>query len=117
MTYFSVYPIGSFQTYKTRNIFLISRLICRELQHLQPPSCIINLMASSSLYESIDDLLQLPISQQVSPTKENRKWVQNFSDESLRVLDACGEIREVFSQTKGYPQKLQSSLRRRRNRD
>ncbi|XP_039170363.1 uncharacterized protein LOC120294373 [Eucalyptus grandis] len=68
-----------------------------------------------SLYDCIDDLLQLPLTQQVlshlrSPAKESL-------DHSLMHLDVCGNAREAFSQTKECVQELKSSLRRRKGGD
>ncbi|XP_030527301.1 uncharacterized protein LOC115738729 [Rhodamnia argentea] len=68
-----------------------------------------------SLYDCIDDLLQLPLTQQVlsnlrSPTEESL-------DGSLKLLDVCGNVREAFSQMKECVQELKSSFRRRRRGD
>ncbi|KAK6939247.1 Protein BPS1, chloroplastic, partial [Dillenia turbinata] len=66
------------------------------------------------LYGHIEDLLQLPQTQQSLSQKRNEKWVEEVIDGSLRMLDICSTTREIFSQMKESIQELKSSLRRKR---
>ncbi|KAK3425015.1 hypothetical protein EUGRSUZ_F01742 [Eucalyptus grandis] len=68
-----------------------------------------------SLYDCIDDLLQLPLTQQV--LSHLRSPAEESLDLSLMHLDVCGNVREAFSQTKECIQELKSSLRRRKGGD
>ncbi|KAK2631033.1 hypothetical protein EUGRSUZ_L03515 [Eucalyptus grandis] len=69
------------------------------------------------LYESINDLLQLPLAQQAFSHDYHSKCIEPLLDGSIRLLDFCGTIREVFSQMKECVQELESSLRRKRGVD
>ncbi|KAK8673687.1 hypothetical protein V6N13_112005 [Hibiscus sabdariffa] len=66
------------------------------------------------LYDAVDMLLQLPLSQQVLAQEQQRKWVEQLLDGSLMLLDVCGTAKDALSQTKECTQELQSILRRRR---
>ncbi|KAL3734368.1 hypothetical protein ACJRO7_023683 [Eucalyptus globulus] len=68
-----------------------------------------------SLYDCIDDLLHLPLTQQV--LSHLRSPAEESLDLSLMHLDVCGNVREAFSQTKECIQELKSSLRRRKGGD
>ncbi|KAK8717200.1 hypothetical protein V6N13_044477 [Hibiscus sabdariffa] len=65
------------------------------------------------LYDSVDMLLQLPLFQQALAQEQQRKWIEQLSDESLMLLDVCGTAKDALSQTKECTQELQSILRRR----
>lgn len=68
------------------------------------------------LYKCLDDLLNLSQTVQALSKHQNEKWVDEFLDKSLRVLDICGITKEIVSQSKENVRDLQSSLRRRRNK-
>ncbi|KAK3425131.1 hypothetical protein EUGRSUZ_I01686 [Eucalyptus grandis] len=70
-----------------------------------------------NLYESISDLLQLPLTQQGISHDYHSKCIEQLLDGSIRLLDFCGTIRDVFSQMKEGVQELESSLRRNRGGD
>ncbi|XP_027119893.1 uncharacterized protein [Coffea arabica] len=63
-----------------------------------------------NLYECLDDVLQLPLSQQALSNED-------VLDGSLMLLDICGAVRDIYSQMKETVQELESSLRRKRNGD
>ncbi|XP_050226253.1 uncharacterized protein LOC126676151 [Mercurialis annua] len=63
------------------------------------------------LYETVDDLFQLPHIQQAL---SRDKSVDEMLDGSLRLLDVCNAARDVFLQMKETIQELESSLRRKR---
>ncbi|OVA10881.1 Protein of unknown function DUF241 [Macleaya cordata] len=69
-----------------------------------------NLAGLKDLYESVDDLLQLPLTQ-------DEKCLNVVLDGNLMLLDVCGTSRDVLSQMKQCVQDLQSSIRRRRGGD
>ncbi|XP_042508571.1 uncharacterized protein LOC122084413 [Macadamia integrifolia] len=66
------------------------------------------------LYDGINDLLHLPLTQQKLAQEQGEKWVDEVLDGSLRSLDVCGTAQDVLSQMKECVTELQSSLRRRR---
>ncbi|KAF8022615.1 hypothetical protein BT93_F0204 [Corymbia citriodora subsp. variegata] len=76
-----------------------------------------NLGGLKDLYESINDFLQLQLTQQAISHDNHSKCIEPLLDGSIRLLDFCGTIREVFSQMKECVQGLESSLRRKRGGD
>ncbi|KAM7520009.1 hypothetical protein LguiB_018971 [Lonicera macranthoides] len=72
------------------------------------------LSSLEDLYKSMDDLLNLPQTQQGLSQHQREKWVEELLDGSLRILDICGSIRDVMSQIKEGIRDLQSALRRRK---
>ncbi|XP_042509227.1 uncharacterized protein LOC122084872 [Macadamia integrifolia] len=64
------------------------------------------------LYDSVTDLLHLPLTQQTLAQERGEKWVDEVLDGSLRSLDVCGTAQDVLSQMKECVTELQSSLRR-----
>ncbi|KAL3514846.1 hypothetical protein ACH5RR_027563 [Cinchona calisaya] len=70
-----------------------------------------------NMYECLDDVLQLPLSQQALSHERSGKWEEEALDASLRLLDICSAVRDIYSQMKGSVQELESSLRRKRNGD
>ncbi|KAL2944808.1 Serine carboxypeptidase-like 45 [Bienertia sinuspersici] len=65
------------------------------------------------LYCTVDELLQLPINQQVVSQNVHSKWTEQVLDGSLRLLDICSTSRDVLVQSKEGLQDIQSVLRRR----
>ncbi|KAF8377735.1 hypothetical protein HHK36_031119 [Tetracentron sinense] len=72
------------------------------------------LFGLGELYKCMEDLLQLPLTQQALVRHQNEKWVNEVFEGSVILLDICGFIREIMSQMKECVQSLQSALRRRR---
>ncbi|KAF8406688.1 hypothetical protein HHK36_008779 [Tetracentron sinense] len=73
-----------------------------------------NLGGLKELYDSVDDLLQLPLTQQALVPDRHEKLIDEVLDGSLMLLDVCGITRDVLQQMKESVQDLQSSLRRKR---
>ncbi|XP_042509228.1 uncharacterized protein LOC122084873 [Macadamia integrifolia] len=71
-----------------------------------------NLGGLKDLYDSVTDLLHLPLTQQTLAQERGEKWVNEVLDGSLRSLDVCGTAADVLSQMKECVTELQSSLRR-----
>ncbi|CDP17672.1 unnamed protein product [Coffea canephora] len=68
-----------------------------------------------NLYEYLDDVLQPPLSQQALSNERLGTWEEEVLDGSLRLLDICGALRDIYLQTKESVQELESSLRRKRS--
>ncbi|KAG8501588.1 hypothetical protein CXB51_003916 [Gossypium anomalum] len=66
------------------------------------------------LYDYVDMLLQLPLTQQALAQEQQRKSVEQLLDASLVLLDVCGTAKDALLRTKECTQELQSVLRRRR---
>lgn len=66
------------------------------------------------LYISVDELLNLPSTQQVFSQHRHEKMVEDLLDESLRILDVCHVARDMVFQIKEQVKGLQSALRRRK---
>ncbi|XP_042508570.1 uncharacterized protein LOC122084412 [Macadamia integrifolia] len=71
-----------------------------------------NLGDLKDLFESVNDLLHLPLTQQTLAQERGEKWVDELLDGSLRSLDVCSTARDGLSQMKECVTVLQSSLRR-----
>ncbi|KAF6172469.1 hypothetical protein GIB67_006982 [Kingdonia uniflora] len=93
----------------------IYRLRSSEATSSSPPSSSVyqNLSGLKDLYDRVDNLLQLPLTQQAVSCEGSDKCANNILDRSLRLLDVCDYSRDILSQTKEAMQDLQSSLRRR----
>ncbi|KAL9327184.1 hypothetical protein ACSQ67_007829 [Phaseolus vulgaris] len=66
------------------------------------------------LYLSLDDLLNMPSTQQVISRHKGDKCVEEVLDGSMRILDMCGITRDTMLQIKENVQALHSPLRRRK---
>ncbi|XP_052197143.1 uncharacterized protein LOC127804326 [Diospyros lotus] len=67
-----------------------------------------------NLYKFVDELLNLPLTQQVLSSNQRERWVNESLDISLILLDVCGCTRDFVSQIKEHIKDLQSALRRRK---
>ncbi|XP_030446982.1 uncharacterized protein LOC115669938 [Syzygium oleosum] len=68
----------------------------------------------NDLYDCIDDWLQMPLTQQALSHEHHRSSMEELLDGSVKLLDVCGNVRDIFSHTKECIQELESSFRRRR---
>ncbi|XP_043709141.1 uncharacterized protein LOC122658286 [Telopea speciosissima] len=75
-----------------------------------------NLGGLKDLYDSVNDFLLLPQTQQTLAQERGEKWVDEVLDGSLRSLDVCGTARDALSQMKQCVTELQSSLHRIRGK-
>ncbi|XP_058076725.1 uncharacterized protein LOC131225247 [Magnolia sinica] len=66
------------------------------------------------LHDSIEDLLQSPLTQQTLVRNWHGTWVNGMLNGSLRILDLCETSRDVFMLMKENAQDHLSALRRRR---
>ncbi|TXG51947.1 hypothetical protein EZV62_021116 [Acer yangbiense] len=77
-----------------------------------------NLAGLKDLSDCVDNMLQLPLAQKaLCNEQQDHKCVEDVLDGSLRLLDMCGNTRDVFSYVKSCTQELESSLRRRNVRE
>ncbi|KAL8240478.1 hypothetical protein R6Q59_013833 [Mikania micrantha] len=76
--------------------------ICNSLSHL------------TGLYKCMNDLLTSSTTQVLLSNGENKKWVDELVDESVRFLDICGSIRDMLSEIKDHSRDLLCALRRRK---
>ncbi|KAF6172479.1 hypothetical protein GIB67_006992 [Kingdonia uniflora] len=80
---------------------LKSEAICVRLSHLV------------ELYNSFQDLLQVPLTQKAIVRIQDEKWVSDALDGSIRLLDLCGVAKDILMQMNEHVKDLQSVLRRR----
>ncbi|XP_059649960.1 uncharacterized protein LOC132295680 [Cornus florida] len=120
-------PLRSKTSFHARSISLPSRShplipqfddrLCRikasEATSSSLPSISNRLSGLEELYDCVDDLLQLPQTQQVFTHECNQKWVDEALAGHLRLLDTCAIAKDVFSQTKQDVQQLLSMLCKR----
>lgn len=66
------------------------------------------------LYKYTDEFLNLPLTQQALSHHKNDECVNELMDKSVRLLDICGDTRDVMSQIKVHARDLQSALRRKK---
>ncbi|KAL9238472.1 hypothetical protein vseg_012889 [Gypsophila vaccaria] len=65
------------------------------------------------LYDCLDDFILLPQNQQKLVQFTNVTRVDELIEGSLRLLDVCGNVRDVLSQVREHTQDVQCCLRRR----
>ncbi|XWS62583.1 hypothetical protein CRYUN_Cryun06bG0023300 [Craigia yunnanensis] len=95
----------------------LCRLKSNEAASSSSPSIGEKLSGLRDLYELVDSLLQLPLTQKSLPQWCNDKQVNELLNGSLRLLDVCGVAKDALLQAKEDSQELQSILRRRRGDD
>ncbi|KAL5819019.1 hypothetical protein ACOSQ4_022861 [Xanthoceras sorbifolium] len=71
------------------------------------------LIRLTELYNSIEDIINFPTTEQALHKQKHVKLVEEALDRSVGLLDACGNARELVSNMKEQVQELQSALRRR----
>ncbi|KAL0360425.1 UNVERIFIED_CONTAM: hypothetical protein Sradi_3727000 [Sesamum radiatum] len=73
-----------------------------------------NLASLRDLHEGINNLIQMPSTQEALCHENSEKWTNELLEGSLGLVDLCGFARDILSLTKGSVQDLQSSIRRNR---
>ena len=89
----------------------ICRLRACEATSTSSTSITHKLSGLQDLYDGVNKLLRLPITQQA--LAHNQRWVDDLLDGSLRLLDVCSAAKDALLQTKEYTLELQSTIRRR----
>ncbi|KAK6797930.1 hypothetical protein RDI58_005632 [Solanum bulbocastanum] len=72
------------------------------------------LVGFGEVLKCMGDLLNLPSTLQALSQCQNKKWVDEILDKSVRFLDICGTTRDLMSQFKENVKDVQSSLRRKK---
>ncbi|KAG5623219.1 hypothetical protein H5410_008437 [Solanum commersonii] len=72
------------------------------------------LVGFGEVHKCMGDLLNLPSTLQALSQCQNKKWVDEILDKSVRFLDICGTTRDLMSQFKENVKDVQSSLRRKK---
>ncbi|KAI3747682.1 hypothetical protein L6452_10262 [Arctium lappa] len=67
----------------------------------------------TELYKCMDDLLNSSTIHVLMARQQNKKWVDELIDESVKFLDVCGSIWDMLSQIKEQIRDLHCALRRR----
>ncbi|XAR73711.1 hypothetical protein NMG60_11007775 [Bertholletia excelsa] len=62
----------------------------------------IGLMGLEKLYKKVDELLNLPLTQQAFALHRNGRWFDESLDVSVRLLDVCGVASDAMSQIKEH---------------
>ncbi|KAK6258116.1 hypothetical protein SCA6_012590 [Theobroma cacao] len=71
-----------------------------------------SLFGLAELNICVEDLLNLPLTQQALAQHHNEKWDNELLDCSLKHLDLCGNTRDAILSMKQSARELQSALRR-----
>ncbi|KAL7192882.1 hypothetical protein ACSBR2_024653 [Camellia fascicularis] len=66
------------------------------------------------LYKCMEDLLNLPRTQQALSHHQHEKWIGDLQAGFVNLLDICGTERDVMTEIKEHVRDLQSALRRRK---
>ncbi|ONH92435.1 hypothetical protein PRUPE_8G175200 [Prunus persica] len=66
------------------------------------------------LHNCLNELFQLPLTQEAFVREQNEKWVDELLDGSLRLLDVCTAAKDALIHTKECAREIQSIMRRRR---
>ncbi|KAH0700100.1 hypothetical protein KY284_014315 [Solanum tuberosum] len=72
------------------------------------------LVGFGEVHKCVGDLLNLPSTLQALSQCQNKKWVDEILDKSVRFLDICGTTKDLVSQFMENVKGVQSSLRRRK---
>ncbi|KAF8022619.1 hypothetical protein BT93_F0208 [Corymbia citriodora subsp. variegata] len=73
---------------------------------------LLNFEALRDLHDFANDLLHSPTTQQALLRHCHERWINDLSEASLTMLDACGTSKEVLLLVKEHIQDIRSSLRR-----
>nr|GEY01220.1 hypothetical protein [Tanacetum cinerariifolium] len=73
-----------------------------------------SLSQMTTLYKCMDNLLTSSTTQILMSSEQNKKWVDELVDESVKFLDICGNVRDMLSEIKDHNRDLYSALRRRK---
>ncbi|XP_039134316.1 uncharacterized protein LOC120271702 [Dioscorea cayenensis subsp. rotundata] len=81
-----------------------------------PPKMIGKALSSlGAFYDFIEELLQMPSTQQVLSHSQEKIWVEEELEVSPRLVELCGIIRDTLAVTKEHAQELEMVLRRKRS--
>ncbi|CAI9276403.1 unnamed protein product [Lactuca saligna] len=66
------------------------------------------------LYECVDNVLSLPLTQKALTHNQYTKLVNELLDKSISLMDICGSTRDLVSKVKENARDVQSAMRRRK---
>ncbi|GJY79997.1 hypothetical protein Tco_0492748 [Tanacetum coccineum] len=66
------------------------------------------------LYECVDSVLSMPLTQQALTQNQYTELVNGLLDKSISLMDICGSTRDLVSKVKENARDVQSALRRRK---
>ncbi|KAI3712795.1 hypothetical protein L1987_71360 [Smallanthus sonchifolius] len=66
------------------------------------------------LYECVDSVLSLPLTQKALTHNQYTELVNELLDKSISLMDICGSTRDLVSQVKENARVVQSAMRRRK---
>ncbi|KAK1439232.1 hypothetical protein QVD17_05048 [Tagetes erecta] len=66
------------------------------------------------LYECVDNVLSLPLTQKALTQNQYTDLVNELLDKSINLMDICGSTRDLVSQVKENARVVQSAMRRRK---
>ncbi|XP_044508829.1 uncharacterized protein LOC123227772 [Mangifera indica] len=92
----------------------LSRLRASKATSISSSSISHDINGLQDLHDCVNKLLHLASIQQALAQVEQKKWVDELLNGSLRLLDICGIAKDSLVQTKEAVQGLQSIFRRRR---
>lgn len=72
------------------------------------------LVRLQGLYECVDTLLSLPLTQQALTHSQYTKLVNELLDKSISLMDICESTRDLVSQVKENARDVQSAVRRKK---
>ncbi|KAI3704491.1 hypothetical protein L1987_74712 [Smallanthus sonchifolius] len=72
------------------------------------------LFQMTRLYKCMNVLLTSSTTKVLLSREQNKKWVDELVDESVKFLDICGSISDMLSEFKGHNKELVCGLRRRK---
>ncbi|XP_004289048.1 PREDICTED: uncharacterized protein LOC101309775 [Fragaria vesca subsp. vesca] len=88
---------------------------CRSSSPLGSESLLINLSGLAELFNSIEELVQSQLTQQVLNHQQCKALVEETLEGSVWLLDTCGNARDLLLTMKQQVQDLQSALRRKKS--
>ncbi|OWM80486.1 uncharacterized protein LOC116195268 [Punica granatum] len=103
------HPIASQLEDNLQRIRISSEVTC-----LSSSSVTQKLNGLQDLHECVDELLSLPLVQQVFTQQSHKRWIDELLDGSMRVLDLCSTAKNSLLQMREALQGLHSSMRRRK---
>lgn len=90
----------------------LNKLSSCEASSLNAERICARLSGLGEIYRCIEDLLNLPLTQQALAQNQEEKWIADMLDDLIRYLDLCSNTRDGVLLMKESVRELQSALRR-----
>ncbi|WOL13183.1 hypothetical protein Cni_G21952 [Canna indica] len=88
---------------------------CVALSSSMPQVASDGLRELAAAYKSIEKHLCFPCNQKAFTCSLQKNWLEDELDESIRLLDLCGDLKDSFTTMKEHVQDLQALIRRGEN--